>query len=84
MISEAEHKVLHYLLKGYSNKKIASRVGVVLKTVKWHLRSIYKKLGVRTDRECISKVLTEKLSEGEMKLFIELLLKHEQTIHPKS
>lgn len=45
-LSRQEHRVLSYAVDGYSNKQAARALGVCESTVKFHLRSIFKKLAV--------------------------------------
>jgi DNA-binding CsgD family transcriptional regulator len=50
-LSERELEVLEVARHGLTNAEIASRLGVTVHTVKFHLASIYRKLGAvnRTD-----------------------------------
>ena len=45
-LSERELQVLRALAQSMSNKRIALALGISPETVKWHLRSVYAKLGV--------------------------------------
>ncbi|NCC32168.1 MAG: response regulator transcription factor [Chloroflexia bacterium] len=54
-LSQREHAVFALLLHGLSNDAIAERLHISRTTVKFHLRNIYGKLGVRTRVEAISK-----------------------------
>jgi DNA-binding CsgD family transcriptional regulator len=47
-LSRQEHRVLSYVADGYSNKQAARALGLSESTVKFHLRSLFKKLGVRS------------------------------------
>lgn len=42
-----ELEVLRLLPSGYTNRIIADTLGITYETVRWHLRSIYAKLGVK-------------------------------------
>jgi WD40 repeat protein/DNA-binding CsgD family transcriptional regulator len=42
-----EQEVLQLIAEGRSNKEIADHLVVTLATVRWHIRQVYKKLGVR-------------------------------------
>lgn len=53
-LSPREQSVLSLLLRGLSNDAIAARLHISCATVKFHLRNIYGKLGVRTRAEAIS------------------------------
>ncbi|PDV99870.1 LuxR C-terminal-related transcriptional regulator [Candidatus Chloroploca asiatica] len=54
-LSQREQAVFSLLLYGLSNDAIAERLHISRTTVKFHLRNIYGKLGVRTRVEAISK-----------------------------
>jgi ATP/maltotriose-dependent transcriptional regulator MalT len=47
IMSHKEQEVLCFLVKGMSNTEIASNCSISINTVKTHLKSIYKKLGVK-------------------------------------
>jgi LuxR family transcriptional regulator, maltose regulon positive regulatory protein len=47
ILSEREHEVLHELSRGASNKHIARTFNLTEATVKFHVRNIFDKLGVR-------------------------------------
>ena len=57
-LSERERDVAKILLQGKSNKQIALELGISNRTVEFHLRNIYTKLGVASRTEAILK-LTE-------------------------
>jgi DNA-binding NarL/FixJ family response regulator len=46
-LSERQHEVLNLLALGSSNDEIAARLFISRNTVKFHLREIYGRLGVR-------------------------------------
>ncbi len=46
-LTRREIDVLQHLAEGLSNKEIADRLTMSPRTVKTHLRSIYRKFGVR-------------------------------------
>lgn len=50
-LSRQEHHVLCYIADGYSNKHTARALGLSESTVKFHLRSLFKKLAVRSRAE---------------------------------
>lgn len=50
-LTERERDVLESLIKGRSNKEIATNLGVSDETVKSHLKSLFLKLGVRDRTE---------------------------------
>jgi DNA-binding CsgD family transcriptional regulator len=47
-VSRQEHRVLSYVADGYTNKQIGRALALSESTVKFHLRSLFKKLGVNT------------------------------------
>ncbi len=53
-LSAAELAVLEYLCSGYSNKEIARLIGMSSDTVKYRLKSVFRKLGVAKRREAVS------------------------------
>ena len=52
-LSEKEHLVLKQLALGRANKEIAKELWVSEQTVKFHLRRIYRKLGVATRTDAV-------------------------------
>jgi two-component system NarL family response regulator len=50
-LSHREMEVLHYLVKGHSNKEIASALCLAEDTVKIHLKTLYAKLSVQDRTE---------------------------------
>ena len=52
-LSEKEIAVLAEVSQGYSNKEIASRLWLSEQTVKFHLRNIYRKLGITSRTEAL-------------------------------
>ena len=53
-LTERELDVLRALAEGLGNKHIGARLGISSSTVKYHLQSIFAKLGVRTRSEAVS------------------------------
>jgi LuxR family maltose regulon positive regulatory protein len=45
-VSRQEHRVLSYVVDGYNNKQIGRALGLSESTVKFHLRSLFRKLNV--------------------------------------
>lgn len=56
-LSAREMEILSYLAKGYHDKEIADKFFLSIKTVRTHLRNIYKKLHVRSRTEAVLKYL---------------------------
>lgn len=56
-LSERESEILSFLAKGYHDKEIADKFFLSIKTVRTHLRNIYKKLHVRSRTEAVLKYL---------------------------
>jgi DNA-binding NarL/FixJ family response regulator len=52
-LSEREREVLELAASGMSNKEIAKRLTISVNTVKFHLRTIYSRLGVRNRVEAM-------------------------------
>jgi len=59
-LSERETIVSELLTKGYSNLEIADELNITEVTVKFHLRNIYSKLGVRKRQEAVSLVVASR------------------------
>ena len=45
-LTEAERRVVGLVREGYSNREIAVRLGVSIRTVETHLSRVYTKLGI--------------------------------------
>ncbi len=52
-LSEKEMAVLAQVSQGHSNKEIAARLWLSEQTVKFHLRNIYRKLGIKSRTEAL-------------------------------
>jgi DNA-binding CsgD family transcriptional regulator len=63
-LSPRERVILSHVAAGTSNKRIARALGVSPETVKFHLRSVFRKLGVATRAEAVA----EALRRGEIAL----------------
>ncbi len=45
-LTKREQELLYLLVRGYSNTKIAKKMGISIHTVKAHIESIYRKFNV--------------------------------------
>ncbi|HEX6024188.1 MAG TPA: LuxR C-terminal-related transcriptional regulator, partial [Solirubrobacter sp.] len=61
-LSEREAMILRYLPTTLSNREIANELFVTTNTVKTHLRSIYRKLGVAGRREAVERARALRLT----------------------
>ena len=59
LLSEAESAVLQHLVRGRSNKEIARLIGMSPDTVKYRLKSVFRKIGVHKRRDVV-RVLHER------------------------
>lgn len=50
-LSRREHEALEMASRGFTNSQIAAQMNVTIHAVKWHLASIYRKLGVSNRTE---------------------------------
>ena len=57
ILSEAEHDILTFLVKGFTYKEIANLVEKTPRNIKYTLSKIYKKLNVKTKVEAISEAI---------------------------
>jgi DNA-binding CsgD family transcriptional regulator len=55
LFTPREMEVLSAIGEGLTNKMIARRLGISLHTVKFHVESLFRKLGVRTRTEALAK-----------------------------
>lgn len=55
LLTPREIEVLAALAEGMSNKAIARRLDISLHTVKFHVESLFRKLGARTRTEAVAK-----------------------------
>lgn len=59
LLSDAEAEILEHLGFGYSNKEIARLIGMSPDTVKYRLKSVFRKIGVHKRRDAV-RVLRER------------------------
>lgn len=55
LLTSAEKKVLQFIINTYTNQEIAEELGITLRTIKAHVCSVYKKLGVKNRLQCTKK-----------------------------
>jgi LuxR family maltose regulon positive regulatory protein len=55
LLSDRELKVLSLLSDGLSNKEIANRLYIELRTVKWHTSNIFGKLSVKNRTQAVAR-----------------------------
>ena len=55
LLTPRELEVLATLAEGMTNKAIARRLNISLHTVKFHVKSLFRKLGARTRTEAVAK-----------------------------
>ncbi len=60
-LTQREEEVLRFLVRGLIKKEIADELFISQHTVDMHLRSVYRKLGVRSQTEAVSKALRQGL-----------------------
>lgn len=56
-LTEREREVLQQLARGMSNKEIAARIGVTERTVKFHVASLFTKLGAGNRTEVVTRAV---------------------------
>jgi DNA-binding NarL/FixJ family response regulator len=57
--TEREQKVLSYVFEGFTNRRIAERIGVSTSAVKATLQQLFSKTGVRTRSQLVRIVLEQ-------------------------
>ena len=60
-LTPREKEVLCFLVRGLIKKEIAEKLSISTHTVDMHLRSVYRKMQVRTQSEAVSKALRQGL-----------------------
>ncbi|GAA5483297.1 response regulator transcription factor [Haloferula sargassicola] len=60
-LTNREEEVLRAMVRGLIKKEIADELDISLHTVDMHLRSVYRKLHVRTQTEAVSKAIRKGL-----------------------
>lgn len=57
LLTPREAQILDAIADGLTNKAIARRLGISLHTVKFHVESVFRKLGARTRTEAVARAL---------------------------
>nr|WP_293241554.1 helix-turn-helix transcriptional regulator [Panacagrimonas sp.] len=55
-LTRSERAVFQLLCTGLANKQIAERLGISENTVRYHLKQVYAKLGVRSRSHAVARV----------------------------
>jgi two-component system, NarL family, nitrate/nitrite response regulator NarL len=63
LLTPREIEVLAALAEGMTNKAIARRLDISLHTVKFHVESLFRKLGARTRTEAVAKAAERRRSD---------------------
>ena len=63
-LTKRQEEILHYIAKGLSNRDIASMLGISEDGVKFHLRSLFAKLGASNRAEAIAIALRKNLMKS--------------------
>jgi DNA-binding CsgD family transcriptional regulator len=61
LLTPREAEVLAAIGEGLANKEIARRLGISLHTVKFHIESLYRKLGARTRTQALAKAAERRI-----------------------
>jgi DNA-binding CsgD family transcriptional regulator len=64
LLTPREIEVLNAIAEGLTNKLIARRLDISLHTVKFHIESLFRKLGVRTRTEAVAKAAERRRKEA--------------------
>jgi len=63
LLTPREIEILGAMGQGRTNKMIARQLDISLHTVKFHVESVFRKLGVRTRAEAVARALERRLRE---------------------
>lgn len=61
LLSSREKEILQHVANGFSNPEIATALEISVKTVQFHLKSIFTKTGTSGRAEAVSTAFKEKL-----------------------
>jgi DNA-binding NarL/FixJ family response regulator len=62
-LTPREHSVLSHLARGLGNKQIAAELGIAERTVKFHVSSVFTKLGAANRTEAVTRAAQAGLIE---------------------
>ncbi|MFN6115728.1 MAG: response regulator transcription factor, partial [Flavobacteriales bacterium] len=60
-LTDREHEILSWLVKGYSYKMIAAELGINFSTVNTHVNRVYNKLHVNSAAEAVALAMRKGL-----------------------
>ena len=61
LLTKRQKELCFYLVKGFTNKEISSALNVSIKTVEFHLKSIYERLDCSNRSETIAFIVENQL-----------------------
>jgi Response regulator containing a CheY-like receiver domain and an HTH DNA-binding domain len=64
-LSPREKEIAAMLLQGGSAKQIADKLGITVNTANFHIKNLYKKLGVRSRAELFARFSAAVLTSGQ-------------------
>ena len=67
LLTKRENDVMPLLATGVTGKEMADRLGISLRTVKFHASEVYRKMGVSGRRELMALLNFENMETGEGK-----------------
>lgn len=56
-LTPREREILHFLIKGMTNKEISAATHLAVDTIKTHLRNIFRKMGIKNRSQAITQGL---------------------------
>jgi|SoiMethySBSTD1v2_1073268.scaffolds.fasta_scaffold6121432_2 two-component system, NarL family, nitrate/nitrite response regulator NarL len=63
-LTKREHEIIDLLLRGQSNKEIASQLGVSDQTIKNQLTTLYRKMDVSSRLELVVKAVNQRINRA--------------------
>jgi DNA-binding NarL/FixJ family response regulator len=61
LFTQRESEILHHVANGFTNPEIATALGISIKTVQFHLQSIFRKTNTSSRTEAVNFAHKEKL-----------------------